>query len=62
MKHSFERQTGGVNADSVECGISGKYEKLPCKREVAASHQTKEWEAVFCHAICWEVTEKDRQI
>lgn len=28
----------------------------PASREVAALIQTKEWKAVFCRAICWEVT------
>lgn len=43
------QQLGGVNADSVECGISGKCENLPCKREVAALNQTKEWKAVMLY-------------
>lgn len=39
---SFDMQTGGVTADSVECGISGKYEKNgPCKQEVAAFEPDK---------------------
>lgn len=49
--------TQGEQMQTVQnVALVEKMKTCPARREVAALSQTKEWKAVFHHAICREVT------